>query len=221
MAQVGVLLSGCGVSDGSEIHESVLTMLHLARRDQEIVAVAPDILQSEVIDHLTGEEIKRENRDVLVEAARIARGDIKSIAEIDSDQLDALIIPGGAGAIKNLTNYALTSGDCKINLQTKDLILQMIEENKPVGAICIAPLVVAKALATTKYRPQLTVGYECPQSKYIEEELGALHLERAVDEIVVDKELKLVTTPAYMLGESIAEVDAGIAALVDKVVELS
>ncbi|MBM7624038.1 isoprenoid biosynthesis glyoxalase ElbB [Sporohalobacter salinus] len=220
MAKIGVLLSGCGVEDGSEIHESVLTMLHLDKNGQEIIPIAPNILQSQVIDHLAGKEMERENRDVLVEAARIARGDIKTISEINIDRLDALILPGGAGAIKNLTNYALMPEKCKINEQTRQLIIEMIDSKQPVGAICISPLVVARALANTDYQPELTVGSKCEPAKYIEEELNAVHVEAEVDEVIVDEELKIITTPAYMLADSIGEVEKGIAKLVSKVVDL-
>ncbi|ADL13589.1 isoprenoid biosynthesis glyoxalase ElbB [Acetohalobium arabaticum] len=220
MAKVGVLLSGCGVQDGSEIHEAVLTMLHLDKNGQEIIPIAPNILQSQVIDHLTGDEMERENRDVLVEAARIARGDIRTIKAEVTDQLDGLILPGGAGAVKNLTNYALMPEECKINQQTEQLIIEMIETNRPVGAICIAPLVVARALADTDQQPKVTVGAASEPAKYIEDKLDAVHVEAAVDEVVVDDELKILTTPAYMLAESIAEAEEGIAKLVARMADL-
>lgn len=220
MAKVGVLLSGCGVQDGSEIHEVVLTMLHLDKNGQEIIPIAPNILQSQVIDHLAGKEMERENRDVLVEAARIARGDIKTISELKTNKLDALILPGGAGAIKNLTNYALMPEECKINKQTQQLILEMIEKKRPVGAICIAPLVVARALIDTDYKPEVTVGYESEPANYIEEELNAVHIKAEVDEVVVDEELNLFTTPAYMLAESIGEVEQGINKLITRMIDL-
>ena len=219
MGKIGVLLSGCGVYDGSEIHEAVLTMLHLDQAGQEIVALGPNILQTEVINHLSQEEIKRENRDLLVEAARIARGDIQSLSKVDASSLDALILPGGAGATKNLTNYALMQDECKINREVKEIIVQMINDQKPIGAICISPLVVAKALADADYKPKLTVGIDCEAAQYIEK-LGAEHVETKVDEIVVDEELKIVTTPAYMLADSISEVDIGVKKLVDSVINL-
>lgn len=220
MAKVGVLLSGCGVYDGSEIHEAVLTMLHLDKAGQEIVPLAPNILQSQVINHLTQEEIERENRDLLAEAARISRGDIQSLQEADTTNLDALILPGGAGAIKNLTNYAFLPDECKINPETKELIIAMVEEEKAVGGICIAPLVIARALADTDYTPKLTVGTECEEANYIEQELDAVHIEARADEIVVDEKLNLVTTPAYMLAESIAEANKGIEELVSVISNL-
>ena len=220
--KTGVLLSGCGVYDGSEIHESVLTLLHLAKQGCEIEIIAPNILQAQVINHLTEDEIERENRDVLVEAARIARGDIQAVDKVDPAQLDALILPGGAGAIKNLTNYAFAEEECRINPQTKELIQTMVESKKPVGAICISPLVVAKALADTDYTPRLTVGSSASEAaQYIAKELAATHVEAAADEIVVDEELKLLSTPAYMLADSITEVDIGVAKLVEALLELS
>jgi enhancing lycopene biosynthesis protein 2 len=220
MARIGVLLSGCGVYDGSEIHEAVLTMLNLDEAGQDIIPLAPNILQSQVINHLNQEEIERENRDLLVEASRITRGDITSLQEITVDDLDALILPGGTGAIKNLTNYAFMSDECKINPQTENLIVSMIKEGKPIGAICISPLVVARALMETDYKPKVTVGNKCESAKYIEENLGATHIEAGVNEVVVDEELKIVSTPAYMLAQSISEVNAGVKKLVESVLNL-
>ncbi|SJZ34447.1 isoprenoid biosynthesis glyoxalase ElbB [Selenihalanaerobacter shriftii] len=220
MAKVGVVLSGCGVHDGSEIHEAVLTLLHLDKAGQEIIPLAPNILQSQVIDHLNQEEIERENRDLLVEAARITRGDIQSLDTVNKNELDAIILPGGAGAIKNLTNYAFIQENCKINPQVQNLIEEMIDLGKPVGAICISPLVVARALVDTDYTPRLTVGKDCEVAQYIQEELNAVHIESKVSEVVVDEDLKIVTTPAYMLAESISNIDTGIKSLVDNVIKL-
>jgi enhancing lycopene biosynthesis protein 2 len=215
--KVGVLLSGCGVFDGAEIHEAVLTLLYLDQQGAEVVCMAPDINQAHVINHLTQEEMDPP-RNVLVEAARIARGEIKNLSDITADQIDALILPGGFGAAKNLSEFAFKGPESSVNSQVKQLLEAMVLAGKPIGALCIAPATVGMALKDMK--PLMTVGKE-------EGVIGALaaigvkHQLCAVDEIAVDEAHKIVTTPAYMLGPGIKDVAVGIEKLVKKVLSMT
>ena len=214
--KVGVLLSGSGVNDGSEIHESVLTMLFLDRSDTEIILMAPNIDQMHVINHYTGQEMD-EFRNVLVESARIARGNIKDMAEISGDDLDALIIPGGFGVAKNLSDYAMSGPECSINPDVYRLISEMILLKKPIGAICIAPAMMAKILAEQNQSATMTIGKDKTTVKDIED-MGSSHKECLVEEIVIDEVNNIVTTPAYMDAKNISEAAAGIEKLVKQII---
>ena len=217
MTRIGVLLSGCGVYDGSEIHEAVITLLALDRANSEAICMAPDIDQFDVVNHLTGKP-SSEKRNVLIESARIARGNIKDIKTVTADDIDGLIIPGGFGAAKNLSNFAVKGTDARVNDQTGRLLNEMIAAGKPVGAICIAPATVARAIAAVQ--PEVTIGNDTGTAAAIEA-MGAVHKVCTVDMIHVDEAHKIVTTPAYMLGPGIKEVAAGIEKLVAKVLELA
>ncbi|CRM60888.1 MULTISPECIES: isoprenoid biosynthesis glyoxalase ElbB [Pseudomonas] len=214
--KIAVILSGCGVYDGAEIHESVITLLRLDQRGAQVECFAPDIAQLHVINHLTGEEMP-ESRNVLVESARIARGAVKNIGEADVTQFDALIVPGGFGAAKNLSNFAGEGAGCSVNPQVLALAEAFAEAGKPVGLICIAP-----ALAAKIYGPGVTctIG-NCPDTAAALDKMGATHQECTVEDIVEDTARKLVSTPAYMLGKNISEVASGINKLVDRVLELT
>ncbi|MGV8919380.1 MAG: isoprenoid biosynthesis glyoxalase ElbB [Pseudomonas sp.] len=214
--KVAVILSGCGVQDGAEIHESVLTLLRLDQRGVDVQCFAPDIAQHHVINHLTGEEMP-ESRNVLVESARIARGAIKDIREADADDFDALIIPGGFGAAKNLSNFAIEGAKCSVNPDLLALAEAFAESSKPVGLICVSP-----ALAAKIYGPGVTctVGNDPDTAKAIGK-MGGTHKECAVGEIVEDQARKLVSTPGYMIAQSISEAATGINKLVDRVIELT
>ena len=214
--RVGVLLSGCGVFDGSEIHEAVLTLLFLDRAGAEIICMAPDIEQTGVINHLTCKETD-EKRNVLVESARIARGEIKNIKDIGNSDLDALILPGGFGAAKNLCDFAVKGPDSTVNPQVQRIIMEMIDAKKPVGGICIAPATLISALA--EKNPEVTIGNNMDTASAIEK-MGGKHIKCSVDEIHVDEQHKIVTTPAYMLGPGIKDIAKGIEKLVKKVLEL-
>ena len=216
--KVGVLLSGSGVNDGSEIHESVLTMLFLDRSDVEIVLMAPNIDQMHVVNHYTGQEMD-EFRNVLVESARIARGDIKDMAEIRGDDLDALIIPGGLGVAKNLSDYAMSGSECSVNPDVYRMVVEMILAKKPIGAICIAPAMMAKILAEQDMSATLTIGSDKAESDDIEA-MGSQHQNCSTEEIVIDNENSIVTTPAYMDAKSISEVAVGIEKLVGQVISM-
>ncbi len=217
MAKIGVLLSGCGVNDGCEIHEAVITLLFLDKNGAEIVCMAPDIDQMDVINHLTGEPMN-EKRNVLVESARIARGDIKDIKEIHAKDIDGLIIPGGFGAAKNLSNFAIKGKDAEVNTDVKRLITDMTQSNKPVGALCIAPATLTKALSSDN--PEVTIGSDTDTAAAIEA-MGGQHKACSVDMIHVDNKNKIVTTPAYMLGPGIKDITIGIEKLVNKILEMS
>ncbi len=214
--KIAVILSGCGVYDGAEIHESVITLLRLDQRGAEVQCFAPDIAQLHVINHLTGEEMP-ESRNVLVESARIARGEVKDIGDANAEDFDALIVPGGFGAAKNLSNFALEGAGCSVNPQVLALAEAFAEAGKPVGLICISP-----ALAAKIYGPGVicTIG-TCTETAAALDKMGATHQECAVEDIVEDTARKLVSTPAYMLGKNISEVASGINKLVDRVLELT
>ncbi|MEO4012734.1 MULTISPECIES: isoprenoid biosynthesis glyoxalase ElbB [Pseudomonas] len=214
--KIAVILSGCGVYDGAEIHESVITLLRLDQRGAQVQCFAPNIAQLNVINHLTGEEMP-ESRNVLVESARIARGNIKDIREADVEDFDALIVPGGFGAAKNLSNFAVEGAGCTVQPEVLALAEAFAEAGKPVGLICISP-----ALAAKIYGPGVTctIGNDADTAAAMNK-MGATHKDCAVSDIVEDKARKLVCTPAYMLAQSISEAASGINKLVDRVLELT
>lgn len=216
MKKVGVVLSGCGVYDGAEIHESVLTLLALAKQGAEAVCFAPDKNQADVINHLSGESMP-ETRNVLIEAARIARGHIQPLAQANADELDALIVPGGFGAAKNLSNFAGQGSECRVDDALKSLAQQMHAAGKPLGFMCIAPAMLPKIF---DFPLRLTIGTDIDTAEVIEE-MGGEHVPCPVEDIVVDEDNKIVTTPAYMLAQNIAEAATGIEKLVERVLVLS
>ncbi|GAB7194692.1 MULTISPECIES: isoprenoid biosynthesis glyoxalase ElbB [Dickeya] len=216
MKKVGVVLCGCGVYDGSEIHEVVLTLLAIDRAGAEAVCFAPDKEQLHVVNHLNG-EVTGEKRNVLAESARIARGKIQPLSSADPQQLDALIVPGGFGAAKNLSDFATRGADCEIDKELKILTREIHKKNKPIGFICIAPAMLPKLLDTSV---RLTIGNDMGTAQAIEA-MGGVHVECPVDDIVVDVAHKVVTTPAYMLANSISEAASGIEKLVARVLELA
>ena len=214
--KVAVILSGCGVYDGAEIHESVITLLRLDQRGAKVQCFAPNIAQHPVINHLTGEEMP-ESRNVLVESARIARGDIKDISEANAEAFDALIVPGGFGAAKNLSDFAFQGTDCAVQPDVLALAEAFAEAGKPIGLMCISPAIAAKI-----YGPGVicTIGKDADTAAAVSK-MGGEHQECEVSEIVEDKARKLVSTPAYMLANSISEAASGINKMVDRVLELT
>jgi enhancing lycopene biosynthesis protein 2 len=216
MKKVGVVLSGCGVYDGSEIHEAVITLLAIARAGAQAVCFAPDKTQAEVINHLTNEKAN-EGRNVLVEAARITRGNITDLAEATASELDALIVPGGFGAAKNLSTFAAKGIECQVDGELRRLTREIHEQGKPIGFMCIAPAILPRILDMPV---RLTIGTDIDLAEMLEE-MGAEHIPCPVDDIVVDEDRKVVTTPAYMLATSIDEAAAGIEKLVARVLDLS
>ncbi|WP_434673092.1 isoprenoid biosynthesis glyoxalase ElbB [Pseudomonas sp. R1-15] len=214
--KVAVILSGCGVYDGAEIHESVITLLRLDQRGAQVQCFAPNIAQLHVINHLTGEEMP-ESRNVLVESARIARGKVKDLREARAEDFDALIVPGGFGSAKNLSNFAVEGAGCSVQPQVLALTEAFAEAGKPVGLICISP-----ALAAKIYGPGVTctIGTDADTAAAVTK-MGGTHEECLVTDIVEDTARKLVSTPAYMLAQNISEAASGINKLVDRVLELT
>lgn len=207
--KIGVILSGCGVYDGSEIHETVITLLAIDRAGGEAVCMAPDIDQMHVINHLTGEVAKGETRNVLVEAARIARGNIQDLAKVSSADLDALFLPGGFGAAKNLCDFAVKGPDCEVNPEVARILREMFAAKKPVAAICIAPVILSKLLGSDKIPHELTIGNDEGTAAALAQ-MGSTHVKCPAREFIVDDSIKLVSTPAYMLAGSISEAAEGI-----------
>lgn len=209
-----VILSGCGVYDGSEIHESVFTLWAIAKAGAEYEIFAPDINQSHVINHITGDEMD-EKRNVLVESARIARGDIKPLSGLDVAQFDALIIPGGFGAAKNLSSFAFEGPDCSIHPEVEKAVRETNEAGKPIGAICISPVIIAKVLGEAK----MTIGSDQGTAEAIKE-MGATHVNTTHGEVVIDNERKIATTPCYMLNATVPQIATGAENIVNAVIKM-
>lgn len=201
--RVAVLLSGCGVYDGAEIHESVLTLLSLDRQGAEATCFAPDIPQMHVIDHRTGTPTD-ESRNVLTEAARIARGAIRDLASFAPGDFDALVLPGGFGAAKNLSTFAVDGPDCRVSPPVEQAIRAAHEAGLPIAALCIAPVVVARVLGGGT----LTIGGD-PATAEAMTRLGASHRVTSHGEVVVDETLNLVSSPCYMLDATISQIADG------------
>jgi len=216
--KIGVVLAGCGVNDGSEIHESVITMLALDRAGAEIICMAPDMEQMHVVNHLTGEPAEGEKRNVLVEAARIARGNIRNIAEVKADQLDGLFMPGGFGVAKNLCDFAVKGPECSVHPEVSRLVKEMVAARKPLAAVCIAPALVSKVLGDQK--PKLTIGNDADVAGGLEK-MGARHVQCPVSEFVVDEENKIISSPAYMLAGRISEAAEGIEKTVQALLKMA
>jgi enhancing lycopene biosynthesis protein 2 len=224
---IGVLLSGNGVYDGSEIHEAVSTLIALDKLGAKAICMAPNIEQHHVIDHVTGDEMK-EKRNVLIEAARIARGDIKPLNEVSSDDIDGLIMPGGFGAAKNLSKWAFSGPKGDIDPETKRLILEMVKSKKPIASLCVSPVVIAKALEDSGIKTKLTLGTTASPSPYDiksfnegVESIGATPVLCDVGDIMVDEENKIISSPCYMMVTSIAQIYDSIYKVCEKLVELA
>lgn len=224
--KIGVIFSGSGVFDGTEIHEGVFTLLSIKKAGGEAVCFAPDIDQHHVINHITGKEMN-EKRNVLVESARIARGDIQSLNQFDASDVDALILPGGFGAAKNLTKWAFSGPDGEINSQVKDAIVSMVKIGKPVAGLCMGPTVIAKALEGSGVEATLTVGtteeaspYEIDSISQGMEKAGAKTVMKNIYEVSVDTQNKIVTAPCYMMEADILQVRNNVQKAVDELVKL-
>ena len=214
MKKIAVVLAGNGVYDGSEIHEATITLLTIARNGAQYQCFAPDIEQAHVINHLTGKEMP-ETRNVLVEAARIARGNIKPLSAYNAKEFDALVFPGGFGVAKNLCNYAFEGTNCTVNRDVEKAIRSTVIEEKPIGALCISPVLIAKVLVDV----EVTIGNEKAASSAIET-LGATHITKSHGEIVYDEKYKLVTTPCYMLDATIDQIADGVENVIKKILEI-
>ena len=203
MKKFAIILSGCGVYDGSEIHEAVMAMLAITRAGAEYHCFAPDINQHHVINHLSGEETNIQ-RNVLEESARIARGQIHNLAEFDAEKYEALVIPGGYGAAKNLSSYAFHGADMQVNPDVAKAVKAMHTLKKPIGAMCIAPVILGKLIENA----ELTIGQDEGSAANLTQ-MGAQHKTTANGEVAIDENNRLVTTPCYMLDASIADVFTG------------
>lgn len=217
MSKVAVVLAGCGFYDGAEINEAVLTLLCLEQQGATYQCFAPDIQQMHVINHLTGESVAGESRNVLVEAARIARGKIKDIKEARVDEFDALLVPGGFGAAKNLSDFAVAGTAMVVQPDFLKLARAFHQKGKPIGLICIAPVMAA---AICGEGARCTIGNDADTAAAIKT-MGGEHLQCPVTEARVDTEHKLVTTPAYMLAGKVSEAYSGISACVKEVLALA
>jgi enhancing lycopene biosynthesis protein 2 len=195
-----VVLSGCGVYDGAEIHEATMTMLSIIEEGGVYQCFAPDIPQYHVINHLTGEEMD-ESRNVLIESARIARGDIKPLSEFKAENYDALIFPGGFGAAKNLSTVAFDGPNAKVNPEVEDAIKQMLAVHKPIGALCISPAVVARVIQGV----EVTIGNDPGTAEAIEK-MGSKHVVTTHGQVVHDHKYNVFTTPCYMLDATIMDI---------------
>ncbi len=212
---IAVILSGCGHQDGTEIHEATLTLWAIHKNGAEYQCYAPNIPQYHVLNHLTGKEMN-EQRNVLIESARIARGNVLDLAEFQASNHDALVIPGGLGAAKNLSSYAFDGPSCRINADVEKAILSMAEQKKPIGGLCIAPAILARLLGNVT----VTIGQDPATAANIET-MGACHTTTLPGEIVVDKEHKVVTTPCYMLNSRVDQIGEGADRLIKEVLQLA
>ena len=212
---IAVILSGCGHQDGAEIHEATLTLLAIHKNGAEYQCYAPDIAQHHVLNHINGKEMN-EQRNVLIESARIARGQIKNLADFQADLHDALVIPGGLGAAKNLSKYAFAGASCTVNNDLQKAILAMREQEKPIGALCIAPVILARILD----KIEVTIGQD-PATIANIETMNAAHQATMQGGIVVDNVHKIVTTPCYMLNSRVDQIAEGAERLIQEVLKLS
>ncbi len=209
-----VVLSGCGVYDGAEIHEAVMTLLAVKKQGASYQVFAPDVMQHHVVNHLTG-EIMNESRNVLTESARIARGKIKPLKEYMADNFDGIIFPGGFGVAKNLSSYAFDGPEMKIDKVVEKAIRETHEAGKPIGALCIAPVLVARILGGI----EVTVGGEGDTAADIRA-MGGIHLKTGNGDIIVDRKNKIVTSPCYMLDASITDIETGASEAVKAIIGL-
>lgn len=216
MKKVAVLLSGSGVFDGAEVNEAVLTLLHISKQGASYQCFAPDVDQLHVVNHLNG-DVTEEKRNVLVESARIARGEVKPLSELNVADFDALILPGGFGVAKNFCDFAVNGAEMTANEQVVAVGKAFVEARKPAGYMCIAPVLLPYIYGNGV---RATVGFDKDVASAIEK-MGGKHVECPVDDIVVDDANRLVTTPAYMLAQNLVDAEKGISKLVEKVLYMA
>lgn len=209
-----VVLAGCGVYDGAEIHEAVMTLYAIDRLGHTYQVFAPDVMQHHVVNHLTGEPMN-EQRNVLVEAARIARGRIRPLREFAPENYDILVFPGGFGVAKNLCNFAFKGADCAVHPEVEQAIARMHKAGKPIGALCIAPVLLAKILG----KVILTIGQDSGTASAVES-MGATHEPTNHREVVIDRKNKVVTSPCYMLDASITDIAEGASLTIQALLDL-
>ncbi|MCA2016246.1 isoprenoid biosynthesis glyoxalase ElbB [Vibrio tritonius] len=216
MKKVAVILSGCGVFDGAEIHESVLTLLAIEKNGATWHCFAPNVNQHHVLNHITGEEME-ETRNVLVESARISRGKIDDVAKLKAHDFDALIIPGGFGAAKNLSDFAFKGADCVLHEDVAKACRSFAKAGKPAAYLCIAPHLIPKIYESGV---EGTIGND-KETAAAFNKMGGQHINCPVDDFVYDQEHNLLSTPAYMLAENISQAESGINRLVTKLISLA
>ncbi len=212
--RIAVILSGCGVYDGSEIHEAVFTLWAIEKAGADYEIFAPDMEQFHVINHINRDEMD-EKRNVLVESARIARGNIKPLSGFDASDFDALMLPGGLGVAKNLSTFAFDSADCSVHPEVEKAILDTNKMGKPIGALCISPVIVAKVLGEV----EVTIGSEQAAAEALKR-MGAKHINTTHGQVIIDKKRKIASTPCYMLDASITHIAEGAENVVDAVINL-
>lgn len=203
MKKFAVVLAGSGVYDGAEIHEAVLTLLAIKKHGADYEIFAPDVKQHHVVNHLTGKEM-HEERNVLIEAARIARGAIKQLSDFQARNFDALVFPGGFGVAKNLCTFAFDGDNCRVNPDVEKAVKDMVSLHKPIGAMCISPVVISKILGNV----ELTIGDELATIEKIQK-MGSKHIITSHGEVVKDIHKKIYTTPCYMLDANILQIELG------------
>jgi len=213
MKKFAIVLSGCGVFDGAEIHEATLTMLAIMKQGAEYEIFAPDIPQHHVINHITGEEMK-EARNVLVESARIARGAINNLKDYDPLNFHAMIFPGGFGAAKNLCDFAFNGADCTVNEVVASAVSNTAAAGKPIGALCISPVILAKLFG----EGEMTIGQDAGTAEAIEK-MGVTHQQTNHGDVILDKKNKIFTTPCYMLDATILDIAKGASNIVKAMLE--
>jgi enhancing lycopene biosynthesis protein 2 len=219
MKKVAVILSGCGVFDGSEIHEACAALLALHRAGAQAVICAPTGNQMHVVNHAAGEPAEDQSRDILIESARLARGEIESLSEVDVAGLDAVLLPGGFGAAKNLCTFAVDGENCTVHPEVATFLREAHTQGKPIGAMCIAPVVLAR-LFGNDLKPSVTIGNDPGTAAKINL-MGAHHVDCPTTETVVDERNNMVTTPAYMTAGNIGQVFDGATACVEKLLGLA
>ncbi|MDV6252933.1 isoprenoid biosynthesis glyoxalase ElbB [Vibrio sp. EA2] len=216
MKKIAVIFSGSGVYDGTELHEAVLALHAIEKEGATWHCFAPNIDQLHVINHLTGEEMD-ETRNVLVESARIARGNIEDVARLDVEEFDALLLPGGFGAAKNLTDFAVSGPECSINTHVAQACRAFAHADKPAAYLCISPVIIPMIY---EQGVKGTVGNDEATSAAFNQ-MGGVHVECPVEEFVFDEQHKVLSTPAYMLAENISQAASGIEKLVSKLIEIA
>ncbi len=213
--KIAVILSGCGHQDGAEIHEATLTLWAIHKHGADFQCFAPNIVQHHVLNHINGKEME-ESRNVLVESARIARGNILDMRDFDAADFDAVILPGGFGAAKNLSDYAFNGSDCAVNADVEKALRKMADLHKPIGALCIAPVILAKLFPGV----EITIGQDTSTAENIEK-MGGRHRATMQGEVVIDPENKIVTTPCYMLNSRVDQIGEGADNLVREILNLT
>lgn len=214
MKKFAVILAGCGVYDGAEIHEAVMTLLAIKKLGADYQVFAPDIMQHHVVNHVTGEEMP-EQRNVLTESARIARGNIRDLKTLDLKEFDAVVFPGGFGVAKNFCDWAFVGPDCRVIPQIAALIKQTLAADKPIGAMCIAPVLLGKLLGDI----EITIGAD-PEEALMVEQMGSRHISTTHGQVVKDKKHKIFTTPCYQLKSGIVDIQLGTENLVREILDV-